>query len=548
MKRILLHQKITLRQAPRFLQFILRRRPGRKPRVLKKLRALIAGITLKPKMILEISGCAVAAIVVAFTVAFAVRGDEKVEPLVSTTLPALADGAADEGVSNPTGSGLPIINREQEITHIVQSGQTFSEIAYIYKVSVEKLAAYNHVADVNKLAEGTAIKIPTLSVEKNLAVSPPVTPKKAAAVAKVQRTHRRTGTLKIVSEQQFDGTAVTAHFTATYPEDLVLTRFEWSLGDGRKSFRPDTFWTYENPGTYTVSLKATDKNGADYIAENLFVDVPHPTTTPTRDNSQHFLTLESMDKTITVNGSVIQFIHFDGKTDPPMEIVSSTGDSSVFRPTRPGYFGYDVNEGGTIRRVYVFASPIDSTHSDRSDLNWYRTQFNTGTQSNCGPTVASMAIAWATGSYVAVSAIRQELGWTGNGGTNFTDIMEETTKHGVPSALIRVSSQQDIFDIIDRGNIAIILYNSGGPNYVKGRPGEDLFGRYYYDSVGHYIIVKGYSKDKKYFVVYDPIPSDWGSNSFRYADGISMIGRNRYYGSRDLFSSLSRYDVIEIFR
>ncbi len=540
MKRILLRQKITTRRSPAFSGFIKRRRVGGKL-VLKKLRAILAGISLKPKVVLGAAGCIAALLALAFSISFATRETKTIEPLVTAALPTVV-----EPDSNPTGSGLPIINREQEITHIVQSGQTFSEIAYIYKVSVEKLAAYNNVSDINRLAEGSAIKIPTLSVEKGLAVPVAVKPKKPAAPARVQRIYRRTGTLKIVSEQQFDGNSVTAHFTATYPEDLILTRFEWSLGNGMKSFRPDTFWTYEDPGTYTVSLKAVDKNGADYFADKLYVDVPHPTTT--QDNAQRFITLESMDEKIHVKGNIVQFIHFDNATDPPMEILGTDSGSSVFKPTRPGYFGFDVNEGGSIHRVYVFVSPMDSVHSDRTDVNWYRTQFNTGTQSNCGPTVAAMAVTWATGSYVPVSAIRQELGWTGNGGTNFSDIMKTASQHGVTSSLVRISRQQDIFDIIDRGNIAIILYNSGGPKYVKGRPSENFIGRYYYDSVGHYIVIKGYSKDKQYFVVYDPIPSDWGSNSFRYADGISMIGRNRYYGSRELFSSLSRYEVIEISR
>jgi hypothetical protein len=75
-----------------------------------------------------------------------------------------------------------------------------------------------------------------------------------------------------------------------------------------------------------------------------------------------------------------------------------------------------------------------------------------------------------------------------------------------------------------------------------------MFGRYYYDAVGHYLVIKGYSTDKQYFVVYDAIPSDWGSNSFRYADGISMIGRNRYYEAKELFDSLRRLDIIEVMR
>ncbi len=545
MKRFLLNQKISMRRSPKLMSLLFGRRTAGKSRLNRKIASLLSGLASDRRILLGVCGCAAAAVMLVLALLFAFRPAAKPEPQETAALPAAESGTAD-AASDPTGSGQPMMNREQEIVHIVQSGQTFSEIAYIYKISVEKLAAYNGITDVNRLAEGSRIRIPTLLVEKSLTVPPQTAPKKTAVAAKTPRKYKRVGTIEIQSEQQFDGTSVTAHFTAAYPEDLNLVKFEWNLGNGSRSFREETFWTYEEPGTYTVNLKAVDSNGADYVAEKLFVDVPHPATT--QDNRQHFLTLESMDRTITVNGSVIQFIQTDGRSAPPMELIGTDGAASVYRPTRSGYFGFDVNDDGTIRRFYVFVSPVESRHSDSTDINWYRTQFNTGTQSNCGPTTTASAISWATGTYVAVSAIRQELGWSGNGGVNFEDIMKEMDRHRVQSSLVHVSSVQDIFDIIDRGNIAIFLYNSGGPQFTKGRPGEDLFGKYYYDEVGHYSIIKGYSLDKKYFVVYDPIPSDWVSNGFRYSDGISMIGRNRYYGARETFASLSRFDVIEISR
>jgi hypothetical protein len=47
-------------------------------------------------------------------------------------------------------------------------------------------------------------------------------------------------------------------------------------------------------------------------------------------------------------------------------------------------------------------------------------------------------------------------------------------------------------------------------------------------------------------VSYDPIPNDWTVNSFRYADELSMVGRNRYYGSGEILRSLRRYEMIVI--
>jgi hypothetical protein len=58
--------------------------------------------------------------------------------------------------------------------------------------------------------------------------------------------------------------------------------------------------------------------------------------------------------------------------------------------------------------------------------------------------------------------------------------------------------------------------------------------------------VKGYTLDKGYFVVYDPYPVDWESNSLRYGDDVSMIGKNRYYPADQLFKALRTPLVLEV--
>jgi PKD repeat protein/LysM repeat protein len=492
---------------------------------------------LKTKLILGASSALfAAAVIVMFSAAHSA---------MPSTPPAELLAETDSKGVPVGGSGLPNLNRDQELTHTVLDGETFSEIAYIYNIEIEKLALYNHIADINRVMEGTVIKIPSLTAEKKITPSTSFQTQRLTAASNPAKRGDPDVTLEIEVEQQFDGTAVTAHFSVNTPPNLDLRRWEWNLGNGRKSFRPTTFWTYEEPGTYTVSFTAYDEEGQAYSAEEVLIDVPHPATY--QNTSQVFLTLESMGQSFTVTGKVKVGPTQDGKLDIPMVEVGTNGDSTTYRATRPGFFRFEAEKDGIIRSFYVFVSPIESKHSDRSDLNWYRTQFNTGTQSNCGPTVASMGISWATGQYVAVSTVRHDVGWTGNGSTSFEDIMNLMKKYRANSRLVRAYAVQDVIDIIDRGNIAIVLYNSGGPKLNK-YPESDMFGRYYYDAVGHYVVIKGYSLDRGYFVVYDPIPSDWGSNSFRYADGISMIGRNRYYGAQDMFESFRRADVIEVLR
>ena len=91
-----------------------------------------------------------------------------------------------------------------------------------------------------------------------------------------------------------------------------------------------------------------------------------------------------------------------------------------------------------------------------------------------------------------------------------------------------------------------MLIQSGGIEKVDGDPATNLVGRYYDDDLGHYVLVKGYSLDKGYFVVYDPYPVDWESNSLRYADEVTMIGKNRYYPARQLFGALKTRMVLEV--
>ena len=101
--------------------------------------------------------------------------------------------------------------------------------------------------------------------------------------------------------------------------------------------------------------------------------------------------------------------------------------------------------------------------------------------------------------------------------------------------------------IVDRGNIAIIVYNTARISRTSGDPRINMTGRYYDDDTGHYSIVKGYTLDGRYFIVYDPIPSDWARNAARYSDGQSMLGRNRFYPVTEIARTMGRR-VIEVMR
>jgi hypothetical protein len=213
----------------------------------------------------------------------------------------------------------------------------------------------------------------------------------------------------------------------------------------------------------------------------------------------------------------------------------------------PGFYGITVQEAGGEQFYSVFVSPIPSVHAAAvENYDWYRTQFNTGTTSNCGPASVSMAIGWSMGKDFPVSAVRETVGWQGEGGTSFEELIRVIKDQGIPAAIVPLKSVQHIKDVINSGSIAVVLFRTGGVSTTTGNVAQNLFGKYYDDSVGHYIVIKGYSVNGEYFVIYDPIPSDWGYNSFRYDDGLSMIGRNRYYSSEELLGSLRRAEMIVI--
>jgi hypothetical protein len=157
-----------------------------------------------------------------------------------------------------------------------------------------------------------------------------------------------------------------------------------------------------------------------------------------------------------------------------------------------------------------------------------------------------MGISWGTGKYYPVSSVREAIGWQGNGGTGFEDLTRIIKGQGVPAEIQPLRTMQDIKNVIDSGSIAIVLFLTDGVKTARHDPKSDLFGKYYNDSVGHYVVVKGYSMNEEYLVIHDPIPSDWSSNSFRYGDEISMIGRNRYFNTNEILRSLRRNVMIVV--
>ena len=124
-------------------------------------------------------------------------------------------------------------------------------------------------------------------------------------------------------------------------------------------------------------------------------------------------------------------------------------------------------------------------------------------------------------------------------------LSEVLDAYDVPNAIRRISSPRDIVDMLDANHLVGVVYDMAGISFAEDAE-NSVFGQYYEDSGGHYLMIKGYSLDGNFFIVYDPIPSDWARNSSRYADGTSMFGRNRYYDADELFAAMRFQGVLEI--
>jgi murein DD-endopeptidase MepM/ murein hydrolase activator NlpD len=454
--------------------------------------------------------------------------------------------SAFEDPEDQTGAGAPVADRTRDIEYRIRPGETLSEIAWSYNISYDLLAFYNNISNADRIRVGTIILIPSLenmgAAEQRMARQP----RRAPA-----RTTARSARIGFESRSNGEfSSGITVQFSILDPLPETLQSFEWDFGDGKRGFRPNPSYEYTAPKTYVARLTARDAAGTIYRSNSLYIDIPHPESAAELSATK-FVTLSSPDEFFVVRGTIVDVARYPSVEEAPLDFGESDQVLTKVRFARPGYYGVTVLDSAQVRQYYsVFVSPIPTMHADaaQENFNWYRTQFNTGTTSNCGPASASMAIGWSLGKYFPVASVRQAVGWQGEGGTSFEELLGVIRAEGAAASLQPLRSAQHIKDVIDAGSIAIVLFRTDGVRTSRSDPATDLFGKYYNDTVGHYIVIKGYSLNGEYFVIHDPIPSDWGSNSFRYSDEVSMIGRNRYYAAQELLRSLRRADMIVVSR
>lgn len=341
-------------------------------------------------------------------------------------------------------------------------------------------------------------------------------------------------------------------FAFSYRGEAAAARYAWDFGDGTTASGAvaaggavaGAFHCYVREGRYEARLRLKGTDGLAYVSPAIPVDAPASRDLP--PDRVSYMTLDRPGALFALPGS-IDAVNGGPAPQDGFALLSRDRELFLYRAAVPGYFLLGVDAPGGRREVDLFVSPVPTLHLDRTDMDWYRTQFATETISNCGPTVASMSIAWANGSDMTVNEVRRQVGWKESGAVDFHELASVLSSRGVQARVATVSRPEEILAMVDRGHAVGLLYGMEGLPPAAD-PQRNLFGQYYADHGGHYILVKGRSRDGQWFVIYDPIPSDWSRNAARYADGRSMLGRNRYYPVDGLFAALRSREVLEVTR
>ncbi|MBN1698227.1 MAG: C39 family peptidase [Spirochaetales bacterium] len=453
--------------------------------------------------------------------------------------PADAEPGTEED-GNPADAAIS--HNDIPPIHRYAIGDTIHSIADSYGISAAGIARYNGLIDSRLLAVGTALYLPK-GIEQRRNSTFPGEP--------TNRTGTLPTTLAVSAFNKNGNIPLRVDFypVLDVPDDLSCV---WDFGTGYFSREERPSYTYMKSGDYTVRLSVADGSGREVLSSPLTVRVKR-TRIETKEGLP-FYTIDHVNGNLDL-GEVIQRKEagapaFDMETriiQRPV-LLKQTADD-VFTAIAPGYAKITLTGRETSFGFYLFVSPFPSQHSVEPEYDWYKTQFDTGMYGNCGPACVAIALHWATGKYISVEKSREEIGLPiKSGALSYQHMIMNFNYHRIKTALTVIDQFNDMKRIIDWGNIAIVSFNTTVLSPVEGDERLVFVDRFYPDTTGHYIVIKGYSLDEQYFIAYDPIPSDWQGNSLRYTDGVSMIGRNRYFKVEEILRSIKGKNVLEIER
>jgi PKD repeat protein len=475
---------------------------------------------------------------------------------------ALSEGAV-QSAQAPLKANLSALRETSTVSftkkvparYKIEQGETLYEIAERFDLSVFDLILLNQIQDPTKVRAGRILQL----VDRDTA-SLNLTSGRTVRLAGIGISKEIVGlnssadtaeipfptNIRLSANKTTGMNPLKVTFSLQTP--LEEGTYMWDLGDWVFAFSRNPTYTFDKPGLYNVKLRI--RSGGNMTISDKSVTV-RVLPRRSKQSYQKFITLSHPKDVLNLDAVLPAEIMTNSISNLNVSqrpVLFKNEGNYRYVAKNGGYAKITVTKDGQSHSLFTFVSPYPSVHAKERDFDWYKTQFGTGILGNCGPATVAMASYWATEINTSVASIRSEIGMPfSSGAVDFEHMVKPLRQRGVQFLLRSVSSEKDIMNVIDRGNIGILLIHTSHIERTRGNRVENIVGRYYTDSVGHYIIVKGYTLDKRYFIVYDPIPSDWNSNSTRYADGVSMLGKNRYYPVKQVIRAMRQGEMFEIY-
>jgi PKD repeat protein len=361
--------------------------------------------------------------------------------------------------------------------------------------------------------------------------------------------------IKISSDKTSGLIPLVVHFKSETDLSLkIIKNYCWNLGNNDFSIINNPIGVYSEKSIYCVYLKVLLQNGKYIISNVINIDARTlkeiSFETPLYQEKYNVGdTFELKVKVIDSNDDIQPFnynCNIDGNNSHI--VLQQIDQTNMFKVINSGYSQTSISIGRWSWVGYFFISPTKSIQAVNDNLDWYRTQWHTGyiSKGKCGVACLSMSIGFQKGYCPSIQSIRQNVVGLpfSNGAIAYRHILGALNYYDIKYEFKEINQPEDLFKAINKNNIAIILIDCERVGCGSGNLKENFYDGYYKDSGGHYIIAKGYSKDHKFLTVYDPIPSDWIKNDFRYDDNISMIGKNRFYKVDNLFTTIYKRAII----
>lgn len=169
-----------------------------------------------------------------------------------------------------------------------------------------------------------------------------------------------------------------------------------------------------------------------------------------------------------------------------------------------------------------------------ADTYYYRYQGSSDSGAcagaNCGPAVFAAAIGYATEEWVAIKDVRTYLSGKSCRGTDYNDAYRVLDNWGVNYE--KTASMKELKAAVSTRDhpVLAILYMghiNAGADYLKPASGTaQRYGRFHDYTYGHFVVVKGFSRDGLWVIIDDPYVFDgkaWG-----FYKGGGAKGHNRY--------------------